>query len=151
MFLDAVTRSPRETKTLANTFAREVLKQFPRKRRALVFGLTGPLGSGKTTFLQGFAKGAGITARPKSPTFLLMRPYPLPRRDGIFWHIDCYRIRKGRDLLRLGIRDILRDPKNIVVIEWAEKIERLLPTKTVRLRFALGPLAGWRRIIIERR
>lgn len=77
-----------------------------------------------------------------SPTFILMRRTPLTRRrfKDIF-HIDAYRIKRAQELVRLGLREILQEPRNLVVIEWAEKVGRLLPkgaTIRVKLRHGRG-------------
>jgi tRNA threonylcarbamoyladenosine biosynthesis protein TsaE len=102
-----------------------------------VVALSGELGSGKTTFTQGFAEGLGITSRILSPTFILMRSYELEDPGRSFYHIDLYRLEGGikEEMANLGIFDIFDDPNDIVLIEWAEKAEGLLPEKTVWVRF----------------
>ena len=99
--------------------------------------LSGELGSGKTTFTQGFAEGLGITSRILSPTFILMRFYELEGWGRSFYHIDLYRLEAGirEEMANLGIFDIFGDPNNIVLIEWAEKAEGLLPENTVWVKF----------------
>lgn len=117
-----------------------------------VFALHGELGSGKTTFIQGFARGAGVRHTPKSPTFLLIRNYSI--RRGKFrklFHVDAYRIKKPKELKALGIKEILLNPSHIVLIEWAEKIARLLPRKTVHITFSHGKRENERRIAVGAR
>jgi tRNA threonylcarbamoyladenosine biosynthesis protein TsaE len=80
--------------------------------------LSGDLGAGKTTLVQGVAEGLEIKKRINSPTFIVARNY----RN--FWHIDLYRVPDGQGL---GLEDIFSDSKNIVLIEWPEKITHLLP------------------------
>ena len=99
------------------------------KKLARVLGLTGDLGAGKTTFLQGFAKGLGIKEKILSPTFIIIR------RLRNFYHIDCYRIKKPKEILNLGFKEIMSDPKNIVAIEWAERIRPLLPKSAILVQF----------------
>jgi len=114
--------------------AKEILryKVYPeRKRGALVFGLIGNLGAGKTTFIQAFAKGIGIRNRLTSPTFVLMKKY------GNLYHIDCYRIKDYKDILALDFQEIVSNLKNIIMIEWAERIRRILPKDTVWIKFAI--------------
>jgi len=98
----------------------------------LVIALTGNLGSGKTTFVQGFAKGLGLKARIISPTFILMRKY-----GENFYHVDLYRLEGNieSEVRNLGIEDIWKDPKNIVVIEWAEKIKKMIPKSAQWIKF----------------
>lgn len=115
--------------------------------------LYGDLGSGKTTFSQGIGKALGITNRMISPTFVVVRSYKLSRlpllRPGVsgqevisdklhfknLYHIDLYRIEKPEEVINLGILDFARDPKNLVVIEWAEKMAKYLPEKRVDVKF----------------
>jgi len=124
-----ITNNTRETQKLGEEFAKEVLKNMPEKG-AVVFGLQGNLGGGKTTFLQGFAKGLGIKEKILSPTFVIQK------RFGKFYHIDCYRLNKPEDILELGWKEIIEDAENIVAIEWPEKIKKFLPKKTIMVEFA---------------
>jgi len=97
--------------------------------------LTGDLGSGKTTFIQGFAEGLGIKDRIISPTFILMRKYSYSKLN--FYHIDFYRLENNleNEVKNLGIDDTWGKENNIVAIEWAEKIKDLLPKGTIQLSF----------------
>ncbi|OWK27455.1 MAG: tRNA (adenosine(37)-N6)-threonylcarbamoyltransferase complex ATPase subunit type 1 TsaE [Parcubacteria group bacterium GW2011_GWA2_38_13b] len=116
-----------------------------KKRNAVIIALTGELGSGKTTFAQGFLEYFGIK-RANSPTFVIMKKY-LPakifqkknfsRQDQILYlyHIDCYRIHSSRDLVELGFNEIAKDFHNVILIEWAERINDLLPKNTIRISF----------------
>jgi len=133
------TRSASETKKIATILASETL-QSKTQRSALVIALSGNLGSGKTTFAQGFAEGLGIKERVLSPTFVLMKIYTLQKRarKKYFIHIDCYRIHSSRDLASLGIKEIFKDKKAIVLIEWPERIRRLIPKNALWIRFRHG-------------
>jgi len=116
-----LTKSSSQTKKLGEKTA--------LNRKASVFALIGDLGSGKTTFAQGFAKGLGIKDKILSPTFVIMKKYDH------FYHIDCYRIENKKELLDLGFKEIISNPKNVVIIEWAEKIKSILPKDTVFIEF----------------
>ena len=122
------TSSPSQTKKAGQLLAEEVLKSKPAKR-AFVIGLVGDLGGGKTCFLQGFAQGLGIKQRVLSPTFIIMR------RFNNFYHIDCYRIQKPQELLDLGFKRIIANPKNIVAVEWADRIRKIMPLNTIWIEF----------------
>lgn len=109
-----------------------------------VLALMGDLGSGKTTFVQALGKVLGIKQRVVSPTFILMRSYKIPlviRKTGSdssfkhLYHLDLYRLNSWGEVKTLGIEEIWADPKNLVCIEWAEKIELYLPKKYMRLEF----------------
>jgi len=110
--------------------------------------LTGELGSGKTTFIQGLAEGFGIKGRIISPTFILMRKYVASKFD--FYHIDFYRLEDGleNEVKNLGVDDTWGKNDNVVAIEWAEKIENVLPQEVIWIRFEnLGE--DKRKILIE--
>ncbi|MCR4279030.1 MAG: tRNA (adenosine(37)-N6)-threonylcarbamoyltransferase complex ATPase subunit type 1 TsaE [bacterium] len=89
-----------------------------------IITLQGPLGAGKTTFVQALAKELGVKKTPQSPTFSLVRSYAIPRRTDLkrIVHIDAYRIDDERDLLALDLDAELLEPGTIMVIEWPEKI-----------------------------
>jgi len=110
-----------------------------RRKGALVFALTGDLGSGKTTFVQGFLRGLGVKKRTTSPTFIIFRRFALSHLlFANLYHADAYRLKKAKDLSALGFKGILDDPKNIVLIEWAEKIKKILPKNTIWIKFSHG-------------
>lgn len=129
MTRDFFIRNQRETNGLAKILAQEIVKKSLKNKAALIIGLEGELGSGKTTFIKAFAKGLGIKKRLTSPTFVLMKNY----RN--FYHIDCYRIKNYKDVLALDFKEIISNPKNIVTIEWAEKIKKILPKNIIWLKF----------------
>ena len=130
-----LTYSTNQTKNLGKKLAQNILK-FSLKKKAIVIALKGELGSGKTTFLQGFAKGLGIKDKILSPTFVILRKFQIPVSIfEYFYHIDCYRIKKPEELLTLGFKEIISDSKNIVAIEWAEKVNKLLPKESIILDF----------------
>lgn len=136
------TKNKKETQKIAFALAKEILRYS--SDRAFVIGLVGDLGSGKTTFTQGFAKGLGIKEKIKSPTFILMQIFELPSRRKIsahyknFIHIDAYRIAHKKELTHLGLQAMFRDPHNIILIEWADRIKSLLPKRAVIITFAHG-------------
>lgn len=128
-------KSEKDTRWLGVFFARAFLRMASRK--ALMVGLVGDLGSGKTTFMKGFARGAGITARIQSPTFVLVKPYTIQKRGNYktVYHIDAYRISKPKNMHVLGWNKWIGDPKNIIVAEWADVIKSILPKHRFEIRF----------------
>ena len=129
-----VTKSAQETQALGEKIANQLII----KRQPLIIALTGELGSGKTTFLQGLAKGLGIKERILSPTFIMMRSYPVTDHQSPvtnFYHVDLYRIESERDIEGLGLEEIWSDPQNIIALEWAEKIKKVLPKKRIDIFF----------------
>lgn len=131
--VEILSKSEAQTKKVAKLLAEEIFSPTSRrtKNRAWVIGLEGELGSGKTRFVQGFAKGFGIRQRLTSPTFVLMKKYKN------LYHIDCYRLNKPKELLDLDFKEIISNPKNIVLIEWAEKVHSILPRDTIWVRFEI--------------
>ena len=130
------TNSFKQTQKLGETFAKEILK-MPLQKGAVVLGLKGNLGGGKTTFLQGFAKGLGVKEKILSPTFVIMKRFKI-RNSAFksFYHFDCYRFENAEDILELDFKEIISNPENIVAIEWPEKVKRVLPKNIVYIKFA---------------
>ena len=131
MMVEMVTKNEQETKKVARLLAEEIVNKPLKIRGAVAIGLEGELGSGKTRFVQGFAKGLGIHQRLTSPTFVLMKKYKN------LYHIDCYRLNKPKELLDLDFKEIISDPKNIVLIEWAEKVRSILPKDIIWIKFEI--------------
>jgi len=126
-----ITYSATQTKNLGKRISQKILKS----KDAVIISLKGELGSGKTTFVQGLATGLGIKDKILSPTFVLMKKYKIPDTKKQFYHIDCYRIKKAPDLSALNLEKLFLNPQNIIAIEWAERIERILPQDTIVLNF----------------
>ena len=105
------------------------------KDSATVVGLYGDLGAGKTFFTQSVARELGIQESIVSPTFVIEKIYEL--KDSKFSHlihIDAYRIEKEIEMLNLGWKEIIADPKNLICIEWPEKIAEIIPAH-IMLKF----------------
>ena len=139
--MEVITNSDKETRKVAGLLA-ESIKEKPLKTKgALVIGFQGNLGSGKTTFIQGLAKGFKIKQYLTSPTFVLLKRYKVPNYKLLITnykhlhHLDCYRLNKAKDLLELDFKEIINDNENIVLIEWAEKVRSILPKDTIWIKF----------------
>ncbi|MBI5045610.1 MAG: tRNA (adenosine(37)-N6)-threonylcarbamoyltransferase complex ATPase subunit type 1 TsaE [Candidatus Niyogibacteria bacterium] len=136
--LKVVTHSAKETQKLGMLLAKECFK-IKQGRHALVIGLEGDLGGGKTTFMQGFARGLGIKENITSPTFVLLKMFKLARKNfRRLAHIDAYRLKSARGLKLLGWDELLSDPANIIVVEWADKVRAFMPKDRVRITFDYG-------------
>lgn len=105
--------------------------------------LHGDLGSGKTTFTQGIAKGVGFRGLVVSPTFTLVRVYRA--KTWTIYHVDLYRVAAG-ETGDIGVEECLADPRGICVIEWPEAGEAFYPPDRLELRFSHGRREGERRI-----
>lgn len=133
--IEIIAKSAEETKKIAANFAEEVKKR-PISKHAFIIALEGNLGSGKTTFIQGLAAGLGIKESVLSPTFLILKRFPVALKNyKNFYHIDAYRLKNPKELSELGFDDLLREPENIIVIEWADKIKKILPKNILKMKF----------------
>ena len=125
MLMKYITHSVKETKELA----KELVKSL---KAGQVIGLS----AGKTAFTQGLAKALGVKSIVNSPTFVLMKVYEA-RHKAIktLVHIDAYRLDEGSNLEALGIEEYMADPQTLVVVEWVEKIKKIMPKGTQYYNF----------------
>jgi len=95
--------------------------------------LIGPMGAGKTTLVQGIAKGLGVAGAVTSPTFTIVNEYPFP--NGLLRHVDLFRLNGPSDLLEIGFYDFWEEP-GIVLVEWGDRLPedlRHLATRSLEL------------------
>ncbi len=122
--------------------AKEFLAHFTPKDSACVIGLSGDLGAGKTAFVKSVAKVFGITDHITSPTFVLQKTYPIlpspklpvPTLHSLV-HIDAYRFESADELTKIGWAETIKEPGALVLIEWPERVEKVLPPTTQILHF----------------
>jgi tRNA threonylcarbamoyladenosine biosynthesis protein TsaE len=146
-----ITKSKLQTQKRAVGLAKKIVSGGTGKT-ASVLALIGDLGSGKTAFTQGFIKSLGIKTHVLSPTFVIYRRYPIHIPAGGFkniFHFDLYRIRKPKEIIDLDFRKIINNPKNIVLIEWPEKILKYLPKDTILVNFKHGKKVNERVVNIK--
>lgn len=123
------TSSPEETTKLAEEIGHSL-------KGGETLALVGDLGSGKTTFMRGLAKGLGVSSRVMSPTFVIMREHQ--GRAGLtLYHIDLYRLEENieHELDILGICDTWSRDDSIVAIEWADRAKAYMPDNTIWIEF----------------
>ena len=99
-----------------------------------VVSLPGDLGTGKTTFTQGFAKAIGVNERVGSPTFKLVSEYE--GKDHWLYHIDAYRLEGVNDFLKIGGEEYLRPEKGFTLIEWADLIADVLDDSIISVNLS---------------
>lgn len=131
-----ISKSPEDTAAEAAKLARAIAGTQNPYDHAFVIALSGDLGSGKTTFMQAFCAALGITDVVTSPTFVIQKNYPL--QNPFFAqcaHIDAYRLEHESELSRIGFAETAGDPRNIVCIEWPERVAGLLPKDRLTIAF----------------
>lgn len=124
-----LTNSSLETKNLGQKLGKSL-------RNGEIILLFGDLGAGKTTFVQGLAKGLNISDRILSPTFVLHRAHGIPK-SGIktLNHIDLYRIENPADIKSLGLEEVVNEDDSITVIEWADRLSDFKQKKGYKVWF----------------
>jgi tRNA threonylcarbamoyladenosine biosynthesis protein TsaE len=138
-YLESASES--QTREAGLKILRELLLPSVSAKNAVVVALTGDLGAGKTQLTKGIAEGLGIPAvELHSPTFSLANEYDVTIPEGgpgqgrlRFNHLDAYRFEDPDELLELGIEDYLYAPNTITIIEWAERVEKYLPSDVIRI------------------
>lgn len=111
---------------------------------AEIIAMFGDLGAGKTAFTRGLCRGLNVTSNVCSPTFTIVNEYA---GDFRVYHFDMYRVNTLDDLYSTGYFDYL--DSGILVIEWSENIEDVLPENAIRLTIQYGESENERVICIE--
>jgi len=152
--MKVLSKNLEETNKVAKDFLN---KLSPKADSATIVGLFGDLGSGKTTFTQALAKHLNVSEVVTSPTFVIEKIYLLdynqkPAGSSLHLtrtnrsesfppvferliHIDAYRLDSGKELLSLQFAEIQKDPKNLILIEWPERVADILPVGLVKINF----------------
>lgn len=128
-----ISRSIQDTHRIAQEFLNTV--RYP-VGESYVVALEGDLGSGKTAFTQEVGKVLGISENMHSPTFVIEKIY------AIDWggfknliHIDAYRLEKDSELLHLGWEEIIKEPENLIFIEWPGNVAKVIPENAKKISF----------------
>ena len=122
-----VSSSVEETKKLAIEFSKEL-------RPGTVVAITGPLGSGKTVFIQGICQGLGVKHLVTSPSFIIINEYQGEKFE--VYHFDLYRLKNMQELINLGYEEYFYGP-GVCLIEWAEKATQLLPENRIEINLRI--------------
>jgi tRNA threonylcarbamoyladenosine biosynthesis protein TsaE len=142
-----IAKNSRQTQKLGEMLSKEL-------RGGEIICLTGELGSGKTTFSQGVLRGLGAKGPHTSPTFVVMKKYKVKAHRNLafslrqtscrnslkpsfiqnIYHLDAYRV-GPRDILDLGWKEIISDKKNVIIVEWAERMNKIIPKRAVWIKF----------------
>ena len=115
-----VSHGPAETQAAGERLA-------ARLRPGAVVACIGELGAGKTCFIQGLARGLGVTSEVTSPTFVLVNLY---RGRVPVYHLDAYRTASLTELVDIGVEEMFHGD-GVTVVEWADKLRPLLPAGAI--------------------
>jgi tRNA threonylcarbamoyladenosine biosynthesis protein TsaE len=122
-----ITKSPEETAE----FGKKLSAKLKDKD---IIALFGDLGSGKTQVVKGICLGLGVKETVNSPTFIIVNEYTSESIKNIF-HFDLYRMKTEDEIINIGFDDYLSS-RGIILIEWPEHAERLLPAATIKIHLA---------------
>lgn len=122
-----ITKSPEET----INFGKDLAKKL---KDGDIVALYGDLGSGKTQIVKGICYGLGVKETVNSPTFIIVNEYA-SASDIDIYHLDLYRMNSEEDVINIGFDDYMKN-RGILLIEWPEHIERLLPADTIKIHIA---------------
>ena len=126
-----ISRYLEDTEKIAHDWLSDISAKYSDLNEALVVGLSGHLGAGKTAFVKAVAQELGVTDIVTSPTFVIMKVDELPARSYLptqnkTWrrlvHIDAYRLQRREELGAIDFESIVADENNLVMIEWPENV-----------------------------
>ncbi len=147
----ASSKKPADMDRIAGVFLNALFKN-KQGDRALVVGLSGDLGAGKTAFVQAAARYFGVKNKINSPTFVIIKNYELPARNAYsiavaggrianykkLFHIDAYRLKNEKELLHLGWNEIVANKEHLVFIEWPENVKKVMPKSSKFISISHG-------------
>jgi tRNA threonylcarbamoyladenosine biosynthesis protein TsaE len=134
----------------------ELLSETPQDTRAIgeslasllvpgdAVALSGELGAGKTTLVQGAARGLGCSAQVVSPTFTLVREY---QGRLTLYHADVYRLERVQDVMDLGFEE-MAGPGGALFVEWGDAVEGLLPPDHLAIELTVPSRDETRRLVV---
>lgn len=120
------TTAPSQTEKIAFILGQEFSSSLPPE--AIILGLKGDLGTGKTTFVKGLAKGLGVSETVASPTFILISKHEGKRKT--LYHIDPYRLRDEKSLIP-DLKELFSQKNAVIAVEWANRFLDILPNDTI--------------------
>ena len=130
-----------ETLTIASKWLINISNIYNETDEALIVGLSGHLGAGKTAFVKCIAKELGIQDDITSPTFVLMKMYDVATSTKWPWrrlvHIDAYRLERREDLIALNWEQLVANKYNLILIEWPEQVGLNEFEKSAHIQFEI--------------
>lgn len=140
-----LSKKSEETAHIGKLLAEKIIKEvgYFKSSDMVILELIGDLGGGKTTFLKGFALGLNIKEKISSPTFIIAKSYRMGlfnnhigyKNKYTFCHVDAYRLNDNQGPTDLDLKNFIFGSHKIVAIEWAEKIKKIMPKNTIKIKF----------------
>lgn len=118
------TRDLNEVVEVVQGWLADIVAKYAERDEALVVGLSGHLGAGKTAFVKKLAQILGVAEEVTSPTFVIMKMYET--KNATFPHLvhmDAYRLERPEELEALAFEALVADKRNLIMIEWPENID----------------------------
>ncbi len=115
-------------------FAKKILSNSNSFNLPIIIELIGDVGTGKTTFVRGFANGLGLKESITSPSFTISKSYALPNNRTLI-HYDFYRL-NNPGIMKAELEESLSNKNNIIVIEWADSVANVLPNNRIQINIA---------------
>jgi len=150
-----ISDDPNKTESAGRLLAEVIQDEKKIINRPFVVALVGDLGTGKTTFVRGFLKEFGVCGRITSPTFIIYRRFPIRKGNRAahqklknIFHIDAYRLKK-KEVVTEILMNQMTDSKNIFIIEWADRIKKIIPKTAVWVTIRHGKTLNERIIVIN--
>ncbi len=129
-------------------FGAEVARTL-RPPPAVAVGITGELGTGKTTLVRAIARSLGVQEPVTSPTFALVHRYRGTAPPCTIYHVDAYRLNRPAEAVDLGLDDAMAERDAVVLIEWPERLGEFLPDLARRIRLAYADDPALRLLEVE--
>lgn len=133
--MEIISKNLKETAKAAK-YLLDVLEKEKQSDMATVVALYGDLGSGKTAFTQAFGALLGAKGPIQSPTFVIEKLHPISHpRWSTLVHIDTYRLETHNELVHIGWENTIKNPENLIFIEWPERVKEMMPKKSIPVHF----------------
>ena len=140
-----ISGSIEETEKIAAKWLSDVARSHPSPDEAVLVGLSGHLGAGKTAFVKAVAKALGVAETVTSPTFVIMKIYEVGEDSlDIPWrrlvHIDAYRLERAEELEALSFEKLVADSHNLIMVEWPENVglTQFSPLSDIKIKIEDG-------------
>lgn len=134
-----VTNSTQEAEALGKKISAYLVeRELYSRSGAIIVGLSGELGAGKTTCVRGMAEGLGVEERILSPTYIIVRRIEIQKYFTVLYHIDAYNVDETQNVTELGMHEMIHSTGAIIAVEWPEKIQSELPGLHIMIDISFG-------------